>query len=282
MIDGQQRLISICQYVSSVFSIKDEYFHNLTKDQQQQILDYKLMVYLCDGTDSERLDYFRKINLQGAELTPQELRNAVYTGTWLSNAKDYFSKPKGLAYNLASRYVDGSPIRQIYLETALKWINNGKIDAYMAEHQHDTDAKELWNYFESVIKWVERIFTTYRSEMKGLEWGFLYNKYKDIDVDPAAIEKEVHRLMEDEDVGKKSGIYLYLLTGDEKRLRIRGFSPKTKREVYERQRGVCPICKGEFSFGAMEGDHILPWCKGGKTTPENCQMLCIRCNRTKR
>ena len=171
VMDGQQRTISIGQYVNGDFSLGDRFFHNLTKEEQNQILDYELMIYFCEGTDKERLDWFRIINIAGEKLTDQELRNAVYTGAWLSDAKLKFSKTHCAAYLLANdggSLVNGSPIRQEYLETALSWINDGKIEDYMAKHQHDKNAEELWEYFQDVIAWVHKTFTKYRKEMKEL------------------------------------------------------------------------------------------------------------------
>lgn len=177
------------------------------------------------------------------KLTEQELRNAVYTGEWLTDAKRYFSKNSCVAYQIAKEYLNGSPIRQDYLETTLDWISNGQIEKYMATHQHDIDAIELWQYFQQVISWIKIIFPNYRKEMKGLDWGRLYNIYRDSSF--PNFESEIVRLMMDEDVSKKSGIYEYLLSGKEKHLNIRAFSDKQKREAYERQQGVCPHCENE-------------------------------------
>jgi hypothetical protein len=279
VIDGQQRTISICQYVNGDFSIDGLAFHNLTKDKKDQILDYKLMVYFCSGTDSEKLDWFQTINIAGKELSDQELRNAVYSGSWVSDAKRYFSKnnrPK-----VGDDYLSGSANRQEYLETAINWISNGQIKQYMSDHQHDPTAIELWNYFQSVINWAKAVFPKYRREMKGIEWGFLYNEFKDQKFDPKKLEKEVAKLMEDEDVGSKKGIYPYVLTGKEKYLNIRAFSPNQKREAYERQKGICVVCKEHFEIEEMEADHITPWHEGGKTAADNCQMLCKEDNRRK-
>lgn len=279
VIDGQQRTISICQYVNGDFSIEGLAFHNLTKDRKKQILDYKLMVYFCSGEDSEKLDWFETINIAGKELTNQELRNAVYSGSWVSDAKRYFSKnnrPK-----VGDDYLSGSANRQEYLETAINWISNGQIKQYMSDHQHDPTAIELWNYFQSVINWVKAVFPKYRREMKGIEWGFLYNEFKEQKFDPKKLEQEIAKLMEDEDVGSKKGIYPYVLTGKEKYLNIRSFSPNQKREAYERQKGICVVCKEHFEIEEMEADHITPWHLGGKTAADNCQMLCKEDNRRK-
>ena len=279
IIDGQQRTISLCQYVNNDFSINGLAFHNLPKDKQELILEYKLMVYFCSGTDSEKLDWFQTINIAGKELTNQELRNAVYSGSWVTDAKRYFSKnsrPK-----IGDDYLSGSANRQEYLETAIDWISNGQIKEYMSEHQHDPTAIDLWNYFQSVINWVKAVFPKYRREMKGIEWGILYNEFKDQKYDPKILEQEVYKLMEDDDVGNKKGIYIFVLTRKEKFLNIRAFSPNQKREAYERQKGVCPVCKEHFEIEQMEGDHITPWHEGGKTSADNCQMLCKEDNRRK-
>lgn len=284
VLDGQQRTISIGQYVNGDFSLNERYFHNLTKEEQDKILDYELMIYFCEGTDKERLDWFRIINIAGEKLTEQEIRNAVYTGPWLSDAKLKFSKSNCVAYLMANdggQLLSGSPIRQEYLETALAWINDGKIEDYMAKHQHDRDANELWNYFQNVIEWTRKTFSNYRREMSGVEWGRLYNEYKFTDLKPNKLESEITGLMQDEDVTKKSGIYDYVLTRDERSLNIRAFTDKMKREAYERQRGVCIKCKKHFEIEEMEADHIKPWMEGGKTTAVNCQMLCKQDNRTK-
>ncbi|MFO0763966.1 MAG: DUF262 domain-containing protein [Candidatus Gracilibacteria bacterium] len=281
VLDGQQRTISICEYVSGNFSLDFQYFHNLTDVEREQILSYKLMVYICEGNDREKLDWFKTINIAGEKLTEQELRNAVYTGTWLTDAKRYFSKTGCPTYNIGSDYLNGSPIRQEYLETALSWISDDTIEEYMATHQHKPNANELWLYFQSVINWVRAVFPNYRREMKGGGWGILYNQFKDQEYDAAELEGEITKLMQDEDVTKKSGIYEYVLTRNEKYLSIRAFTEKQKRESYERQQGICTKCRLQFAIQEMEADHITPWHEGGKTTAENCQMLCKNCNRTK-
>ena len=281
VIDGQQRTISVCQYVKGDFSIDGLAFHNLKKDKQEQILKYRLMIYFCSGTDSEKLEWFRTINIAGEKLTDQELRNAVYAGSWVSDAKRYFSKPGCVAYQIGNDYLSGSAIRQEYLETAIEWISEGAIEDYMSKHQHDSDAKVLWNYFETVIEWVKTIFTNYRHEMRGVAFGLLYNEFKSKKFDTKKLEKEIAKLMEDFDVTNKKGIYSYVLTRKEKFLNIRVFTDKQKREAYERQKSVCPVCKKKFKIEEMEADHIKPWHEGGKTIPENCKMLCKEDNRKK-
>ncbi len=239
------------------------------------------MVYFCSGTDSEKLQWFRTINIAGEKLTDQELRNAVYSGSWVSDAKRYFSKNGCPAYGIGSNYLTGSSIRQDYLETAIEWIEDGNIEDYMSKHQHDPNALALWTYFQAVMTWVKGTFPKYRKELKGIAWGSLYNKYKDVVYDTAKVENQVAALMTDEDVTKKSGIYPYVLTGEEKHLNIRAFSDNQKREAYERQKGICIKCGKHFELNGMEADHITPWHEGGKTTAENCQMLCKDDNRRK-
>ena len=290
LLDGQQRTISICQYVNGDFSIDSRAFHNLTTTEKEQILNYPLMIYICKGNDKEKLDWFKIINIAGEQLRDQELRNAIYTGEWLSDAKRYFSKNGCVAYLLGNKYLSGEVNRQDYLETVLKWISareNMKIEDYMSVHQHDTHATPLWQYFQSVISWVQTIFINYRKEMKGLDWGLLYNTYSNEVYNPKRIESRIVSLMQDDDVTKRSGIYEYLLSGNEKHLNIRAFTDNQKRMAYERQEGVCPYCayegreKYRYEIDEMEADHITPWSAGGKTSAENCQMLCKEHNRRK-
>ena len=281
LMDGQQRTISICEYVAGSFSVNYQYFHNLTDDEKEKILNYELMVFICEGTDKEKLEWFRIINIAGEKLTEQELRNAVYTGPWLDDAKKHFSKTNCPAYQIAKDYVSGTPIRQDFLETALDWISGGDIEGYMAVHQHDPNANALWFYFRAVIDWVSATFPNYRREMKGQDWGYYYNEFKDKMFDVKKLEEEIVTLIDDEEVQNVKGIYPYLLTRNEKHLNLRQFSEKDMRKVYEKQQGICPICGNKFSIDEMEADHIIPWSKGGKTTIDNCQMLCMKDNRTK-
>lgn len=291
VLDGQQRSISICQYIKGDFSLDERYFQNLTQEEQDTILDYELNIYQCDGTDKEKMEWFTVINIAGEKLTDQELRNAIYSGSWLGEAKKKFSAPNCAAYRMAKEYMAGTPIRQDYLERVIDWIasRDGKtIELYMAEHQHDQDCDEMYKYFCNVIEWVKSIFLNYRSEMKGVEWGKLYNEFGTTYYSASALEKEVKRLMMDDDVTSKKGIYEYVLSGNtrEKCLNIRAFTPKMKREAYERQEGICPFCAAEgfgapYDFEQMEADHIKPWHEGGKTEAANCQMLCKAHNRSK-
>jgi hypothetical protein len=281
IIDGQQRTVSLCQYVAGDFAFKNLYFDNLQTDEQNQILDYKLMVYFCSGTDSERLQWFKTINIVGEKLTDQELRNAVYSGSWVSDAKRYFSKTGCPAYQIGGDYLTGTAIRQQYLETVIEWINGGDVEAYMGVHQHDPTAIDLWNYFQTVIGWVNATFPNYRREMKGLDWGLLYNDHKDEKLGPNDLEEEVASLMADDEVTRKKGIYPYVLNRQDRYLSLRTFSDSQKREVYEQQNGICPVCKEHFEIQEMEADHITPWSQGGKTDSANCQMLCREDNRRK-
>lgn len=281
VLDGQQRSISICEYVAGKFSLNFQYFHNLEESEKEQILNYKLMVYFCEGTDKEKLDRFKTINIAGEKLTDQELRNAIYTWPWLTDAKRYFSKTGCAAYWLGSDYLTWSPIRQEYLETTIAWISGDQIEQYMADHQHNPNASELWQYFQLVLNWIKVIFPNYRKEMKGVDRGTLYNEYKNGAFDSQKIEDQIKILMQDEDVTKKSGIYSYMITNNEKYLSIRAFTDKMKRESYERQAWICTHCKKHFELSEMEADHITPWHEWWKTIAENCQMLCKNCNRTK-
>lgn len=286
IIDGQQRTVSICQYVNNDFSINGMAFHNLPSDKQEQILNYKLMVYLCEGTDSEKLEWFKTINIAGEKLTDQELRNAVYSGSWVTDAKRYFSKTGCPAFKIGSDYLNGSPIRQEYLETAIKWISDGNIETYMSQHQHDSNASALWIYFQSVISWIEATFPKKYNKnrkkfMKGIDWGTLYNQFKDEVLDADKLEKEIQQLILDDDVTNKKGIYPYVLTHNEKHLSIRAFTDAMKLKVYEKQNGICVKCGEHFELSEMEADHITPWHEGGKTIEENCQLLCKNCNRKK-
>ncbi len=281
VLDGQQRTLSICQYVNGDFSHKNLSFYNLPPDKQDVILNYKLMIYFCSGEPSERLDWFRVINIAGEKLTEQELRNATYHGPWLSDAKKWFSKSGCPAHAIAEKYMSRSAIRQEYLETAIKWISDNHIEAYMDQHRMDAQASELWNYFANVIKWVKDTFPKYYKEMKSVDWHPLYLQFHDKDLDVPALQTEIAALMKDIEIKSKSGIFPYVLTRDEKYLNLRQFDDVVKRSIYEQQAGICPHCHKHFEIDEMDGDHIVPWSKGGKTEKENCQMLCKECNRRK-
>lgn len=281
IIDGQQRTVSICQFISGVFSYKGRYFHNLQADEKNEILNYELTIYICNGSDSEKLRWFETINIAGEELTKQELRNAVYSGTWVTDAKRYFSKTGCPAYKIAKNYILGNPLRQDYLETALNWASRNKIDDYMGINQHSSDATPLWDLFNDIIDWIKNTFPVIRSEMKGVNWGELYWDFKDHNLDPDSMEEEIKKLLLDEDVSNTKGVYHFLLYRKEKYLNIRAFSKILKTKAYERQNGICPMCNERFDIKEMEADHITPWSEGGKTELDNCQMLCKEDNRRK-
>ena len=287
MLDGQQRTISICQYVAGTFSLGYKSFRTLTDTEREQILNYRLMIYICEGTDKEKLDWFEVINTAGEKLTKQEALNAIYACTWLTDAKKYFSKPYCPAQVQSGKYMSGKPIRQDFLEAALKWIADRDglkaVESYMdAQKQNRTpDAAGLWQYFVDVFAWVQATFPTYRANMKGLPWGIFYNKHGAKTWNADELEEKISRLLKDDEVTKKSGIYEYLLSGDESKLSLRKFSDGIKQTAYERQGGICPDCEKHFELEEMEADHVTPWSKGGKTTLENCQMRCKACNRIK-
>lgn len=292
MLDGQQRTISICRYIQGKFTLGEQNrefsdrrtFENLSQAEQDKILDYELSIYICEGDDKEKLDWFEVINIAGVELSHQELRNAIYSCEWTTDAKKYFSKNNCPAQIKYGKYLSGQRIRQDFLETALKWICDVKnlpdVADYMNIQKADKikPAAELWNYFEKIFAWVEKIFPKYRKEMKGLQWGILYNKYGEKDYSDKNFEPRISELMADFDVTKKSGIYEYLLSGNEKFLSIRQFDERTKATIYEQQGGKCAICGKHFEISEMHADHKKAWSSGGKTVAENCQMLCADCN----
>ena len=299
LMDGQQRILSICNFIEQRFSLPEvdslgnpfpKFFERLSPEEKERILGYVLDIYVFDGSTEEKLEHFKVINIANMPLTEQELRNATFSGAFVTEAKKYFSKTGCAAHTIASNYLVGNPIRQEYLETALQWISDSKgisIEEYMSRHQHDTLATELTSYFETVIKWAKKTFTTYRREMRGLNFGKLYEKYKDAIIDPIELENEIASLMSNEDVQKKSGIFEYVLHPESERpmyenlLSIRIFTDKMKREAYERQGGLCAIDGTPLPIEEMEADHIIPFSKGGKTEASNCQMISRRQNRLK-
>ncbi len=287
IIDGQQRTISICSYLDGDFPVDDFYFENLQDDVVAEILGYPLMVYACSGTASEKLKWFEIVNIAGEKLTPQELRNAVYSGPWVTDAKRYFSKSGCPARDLGEKYMRGSPLRQAYLESAMKWVIGTKdvspkdIAAYMGKHQNNANAKPLWQHFHKVIDWIEKSFVPRKEMMDSVNWGWLYKEYGLSEINREDIENEVLRLIDDDDVTKKSGIYAYLHTKDQSHLNIRKFPDKIKRKVYEKQGRKCKECGEYYDIDEMEADHIKPWSEGGKTVEDNCQVLHKRYNRRK-
>ena len=299
VLDGQQRTISIAQYVNKDFPIKingnDKFYQNLTDEERQTILNYELTVNVCEGTEAEKLAWFKRINIAGVVLTPQELLNATYTGPWLADAKNYFSKRNCVAAKMADKFIKGNPIRQDYLEKALAWIaDRDGLESgqrYMAIHQHDADANDLWLYFQEVISWAKRIFPDADKKLtESQDWGYLYNQYKTKTYNTNALSDDIKRLIMDDDVTKKAGIIPFVLSDrtwrDEKYLSLRAFSEAQKLRAYEWQGHKCPLCVAngintEYAFEDMEGDHIIPWSKGGHTTDNNLQMLCKKCNAAK-
>lgn len=299
VLDGQQRIISICRYAINQYSIKVPTatggydtlnYPNLFDELRDKFLDYELCVYVCEGTDKEKLDWFQVINIAGEKLETQEIRNALYHGPWLTDAKSAFSRRNCAAHKNYGKYMAGDYIRQKYLETAFSWKAaqegyKGKdaIADYMKVHRADPDANELWSYFEAVFRWVRDMFgRDVNKFMKGVPWGLLYNEHKDDNLDPAELQRRVAELMADEEVMKKSGIYAYLLTGEEKHLSPRQFDDHVAMSKYQQQGGKCAMCGAAKDFKDMHADHIVPWSKGGKTVPDNCQMLCIPCNEKKK
>lgn len=293
MIDGQQRTLSICEFYKHDFNIVDKerpvlYFNSLTEEEKEAFLNYELTVYFCSGTDKEKLDWFRVINIASEKLMDQELRNAVYVGPFVTDARRHFSKNGCPAYKIGCDYMTGKLDEQAYLETILKWaarhdgIREEKpIDKYMAIHQFDPNANKLWAYYMQIITWVRSTFPCYRKEMKGLDWGAMFDEFSENLYETDKLEQQIHDLMEDDEIMKKSGIYRYVLSGDLRDLSFRTFDKKQKREAYERQKGICALCGKHFELEEMEADHIKPWKKGGTTVAENCQMLCRDCNRVK-
>ena len=290
VLDGQQRTLSICYYYNGDKAYESKnfekpmYFHSLPKDWQEKFLNYELTIYICDGADSEKLKWFEIINIAGATLTKQELRNAVYSGPWTLEAKKYFSKINGAGQNLSKDFISGDVNRQDLLEAAIKWISyqdGSSIEKYMSKHQFDNDAEEIWKYFQNVIHWVRTTFIKTRKEMKSVDWGLLYLKHKKDNLNPKNIEEQIKKYMEDSEIRNKKGIYYYVLSPDLKYLELRTFDNNQKTSAYEKQNGMCLICKKYFKFEEMDGDHIIPWIDGGRTIDENLQMLCKSCNRSK-
>ena len=290
MLDGQQRTLSICRFVAqNGYSVTLDngnraFFANL-RNLQQAILDYQLLVFVCTGDETERLEWFGVLNTAGERLNEQEIRNANYNGPWVSDARRLFSKTNCPASrNGYDKFMAGRPLRQDYLETVLLWLamkDNCDIPTYMAKHQHDEDAHEMWEYYEKVMRWVQSVFTTYRKEMKGQPWGILYDEYHERYYDAAQMEACVADLMANDEVTNKRGIYQYVFDGDESHLNVRQFSAAQKRTLFERCHGKCVKCGKTFKLEEMEADHITPWSLGGVTELSNGQMLCVKCNRTK-
>lgn len=295
LMDGQQRTMSICNYINNEYSVNGLNFHSLLSEEtKNKILDYELKVVLFEGTNEEKLKWFEKINEQGMVLDPQELRNSVYVGPWLMEAKRFFSKNNSPAKKISSRFIhlkDGWN-RQKGLEIALKFVadrdygsdKDEEIRKYMTTHQFDTDACDIITLFRDVVDWVDKTFIGTYPEMKNVKptvWYKLYKQYKDKTLNPHTIDAEIQKLLDDDDVTSKTGIWEYVLDHNEYHLNLRAFSDRVKNVVYRKQGGICPICGEWHDISEMEADHIIPWSKGGTTDESNCQMLCRRCNRVK-
>ncbi len=291
VMDGQQRTLALCEYVAGKYSFEFKNFFNQPADIQKRILDYPLTVYVCEGAASEKLEWFKTINIAGKALNEQEIRNAIYAGPFVSDAKRHFSKSNCGAYKLGKDLVNGTPIRQDFLKKALEWMaehenREGKAQnpvSYMAQHQHDPNANNLWTYFQNVLNWAITNFEMkkFKKIMKGLDWALYYDKYHNETLDTVEMAKQISALMRDGEIQRQSGIIPYVLTGDEQHLDLRAFPEDIKLAVWEKQNHICPLCGKEYDFEFMEGDHIKPWREGGRTVIENCQMLCRDCNRHK-
>lgn len=299
VMDGQQRTISFCEYIDGKFSLNNLYFHNLTDADKEQILNYKLMIYFCEGNDKEKLDWFKIINIAGEKLTDQELRNAIYTGPFVTLGKEEFSNSQNANIQKWSAYIKGSANRQDFLERALDWVSKGNIDDYMSRHRNKKNIKELKTYFNSVIDWVSSVFIDVESEMRGLEWGRLYEECHEKSYDPKKVSAEIHKLCADPYVKNRKGIFEYILGGltDTKLLNVRVFDEATKKSVYATQtkaakakgKSNCSHCamghdankKKIWGFSEMDADHVAAWSKGGATDIKNCEMLCKTHNRAK-
>ena len=304
VLDGQQRITSFGRFVTNRFAIKDEngmeqYFSGLAKDKQEKILNTKLLIYECEGTESEIKEWFKTINIAGVPLNNQELLNAVYSGPFVTLAKEEFSNTQNANIQKWSAYVAGSANRQEFLERALDWVSKGNIGDYMSRHRYDTNINELKTYFNTVINWVSAVFIDVESEMRGLEWGRLYETYKNHPYDPQEVSQQVKTLYADPYVKNRKGIFEYILgdAADTKLLEVRVFDEATKKSVYAEQTAEaeaanisnCPLCAiGHDSnktkiwkLAEMDADHVTAWSKGGATDLKNCQMLCKTHNRAK-
>jgi hypothetical protein len=304
VLDGQQRITSVGRFVTDKFAIRDEngmeqYFGGMAKDKKTKILETKLLIYECEGAESEIKEWFKTINIAGVPLVHQELLNAIYSGPFVTLGKEEFSNSQNANIQKWSAYIKGSANRQAFFERALDWASKGNIDDYMSLHRKDKNIAELKNYFNSVIDWISSVFTDVESEMRGLEWGRLYEEYHKKAYDPAKVSKEIRKLYGDPYIKNRKGIFEFILGGstDTKLLEVRVFDEATKKAVYATQTAKaekkgesncshCAIGHGAnkskiWSFGEMDADHVAAWSKGGKTATKNCQMLCKTHNRAK-
>lgn len=304
VLDGQQRITSFGRYVTGKFAIKDEngmeqYFSGIASDKQAKILETKLLIYECEGTETEIKEWFKTINIAGVPLNQQELLNAVYSGNFVTLGKAEFSNSQNSNIQKWSAYISGNVNRQAFLECALDWVSKGNIGDYMSRHRYDKNITELKAYFNSVIDWVSTVFVDVESEMQGLEWGRLYEEHHKKSYSPAKVSKEVQKLYGDPYIKNRKGIFEYVLGGsvDTKLLDVRVFDEATKKSVYAAQttkaessgKSNCPLCaighdanKNKiWKIGEMDADHVTAWSKGGATNIKNCQMLCKTHNRAK-
>ena len=304
VLDGQQRITSLGRFVEGVLSIIDENdipqnISSIAQDRREKILKTPLLIYICEGTETEIKEWFRTINIAGVPLKPQELLNAVFSGPFVSKAKEEFSNSQNAHIQMWSHFISGTANRQDFLERALDWVSHGHISDYMKQHRHDDNIAELKTYFSAVLGWVNSVFPTTYDKMKGLEWGRLYETYHKQPYDPQRVDERVAALLDDPQVENKSGVFEYVLGGeqDTRLLNVRVFDEKVKRMVYKlqteaaEQKGTsnCPYCAiGHdaartriWKLSEMDADHVSAWSKGGATTIENCQMLCKTHNRAK-
>ncbi len=303
VLDGQQRITSVGRFVTDKFAIKDEngmqYFGTMAQDKKAKILENKLLIYECEGTESQIKEWFKTINIAGVPLVPQELLNAIYSGPFVTRGKEEFSNSQNANIQKWSAYIKGSANRQAFFERALDWVSKGNIDDYMSIHRNDKNINELKKYFNSVIDWISSVFTDVESEMCGLEWGRLYEEYHKKAYNSAKVSAEVRKLYGDSYIKNRKGIFEFILGGlvDSKLLEVRVFEDATKKAVYATQtakagkKGVsnCPHCaighdankSKVWSFAEMDADHVAAWSKGGATSAKNCQMLCKTHNRAK-
>ena len=304
VLDGQQRITSFGRFVRGKFPVVDaegmpHYFDGLNAEEQKRILGSKLTIYVCEGAETEIKEWFKTINIAGVPLVEQELLNAIYSGPFVTAAKEVFSNSGNSEMQKWKCYVAGDEQRQKILETALKWVSGGEVQDYMGRHRFDKDCRELKTYFTSVIDWIDGVFMGVKDEMCGLEWGRLYETYRKTAYNPEKVWRRVEELYGDEFVTDRRGIFEYVLggEGETRLLNVRVFSDKEKKQVYARQtaeaekRGVsnCPLCaigheasaKRIWKIGEMDADHVTAWSKGGATDISNCQMLCKTHNRAK-
>lgn len=303
VLDGQQRITSLGRFLEGKFAYekdgKPHYFSGMAEDLQQRILKTQLLIYICEGTESEIKEWFQIINIAGVPLNEQELLNAVYSGPFVSAARQEFSNSNNVNIQKWSFYLSGNVKRQDYLATALNWVSQGDVKGYMSVHRHDTNINELKKYFTSVIDWAEKLFYHESANFSSVEWGRLYEKYHDRPYNLKQIHESLERLLADVAIRRKANIPEYLLGGEKEPqlLDLRLFEDSTKRGVYLKQTKVaeakgisnCPDCVKEglgnknriWQFKEMDADHVTAWSQGGTTSPENCQMLCRRHNRLK-